>query len=365
MTIATFADLIAPVTPEEFFRDYYGRKWLHIPGAADKFAGVLTWAKLERLLNMTAIWTSENLGLRVQTKMVPPQAYCVPEKDRRDAQVMQPDPAKVMEFLRQGASLALNRIDTLDDGLRQVGAALEQALFGRAQANLYASRKELKAFDVHYDTHDVFAIHCEGEKDWCLYETMEDNPINHPVFNKQPHEISRQRAGKATHITMKPGDLLYIPRGLYHDALSSSDACFHVAYGVTTVIGYDVMTLLMNRAVTEGPFRRALPRPDEADYDAKVGAMLNEMGDLLKAMASDATTRDFMRKYQTEIFRTRRGGISLPVEGPTAAAQPQTQPQPQPKPAVKPQPQPARRPTVQPGMQPTVPLAVMNPKGKR
>jgi hypothetical protein len=51
----TFADVIAPVSAEQFFAEYHGRKILHVRGAADKFAGVMSWARLNALLNMTAV----------------------------------------------------------------------------------------------------------------------------------------------------------------------------------------------------------------------------------------------------------------------------------------------------------------------
>lgn len=333
MTIATFADLLAPITPEEFFRDYYGRKALHIPGAADKFAGVMSWERLNRLLNMTAIWSQESILLKHDTQTIPPQAYSIATTDRREQPVLQPDPAKVMEFIRRGASFGLNNIDTLDDGLRTVGDILESALAGKAQANLYCSRKETQAFGVHFDTHDVFAMHCEGEKEWQLYETMEDNPINHPAFKKLPMDQRRARAGKvAQRLVMKPGDLLYVPRGLYHDALCLTDGCVHIAYGVTTVIGIDVLTLLSNRAPGETLLRQTLPNPSQPDYEEALKARLNEIGDLLKRMASDGQSLDFIRRYQGEIFRNGRGGFDLPIPG--APDKPKMQPQQQRPPAM-------------------------------
>lgn len=335
MSIATFADLIAPVTPEEFFRDYYGRKPLHIPGAADKFAGVMTWQHLNRLLNMTALWSQDTIVLKHDTQTIPPQAYSTQVTDRRDQPALQPDPAKVMEYIRRGASFGLNRIDTLDDGLRQVGAALEEALAGKAQANLYCSRKATQAFDVHFDTHDVFAIHCEGEKEWHLYETVEDNPVNHPLFRRLPVEQRKARAGKvAQKLVMKPGDLLYVPRGVYHDALCTTDSCVHIAYGVTTVIGMDVLTLVSNRAPAESLLRRTLPNPSSPDYEDALKARLTEIGELLKAMASDQQSLDFIKQYQSQIFRTVRGGFDLPIDG-APPAQPQ-------KPAAKAAPPQAR-----------------------
>ena len=39
-----------------------------------------------------------------------------------------------------------------------------------------------KAFGPHFDLHDVFAFHFEGEKVWNIYENIEDCPINHPIL---------------------------------------------------------------------------------------------------------------------------------------------------------------------------------------
>ena len=51
-----------------------------------------------------------------------------------------------------------------------------------------------QAFAPHYDTHDVFALHCEGEKVWNIYENFEQDPINHPIF-KNSLDISLSNPG--------------------------------------------------------------------------------------------------------------------------------------------------------------------------
>ena len=69
-----------------------------------------------------------------------------------------------------------------------------------------------QAFGPHCDEHDVFAIHFEGEKIWNIYENIEKNPINHPIFKFDSEERIR-RAGKLIdQVTLKPGDLFYLPR---------------------------------------------------------------------------------------------------------------------------------------------------------
>ncbi len=48
----TLADLLAPVTPERFFAEFHDRAPLHIRGEPGKFAGVLSWRQINRLLDM-------------------------------------------------------------------------------------------------------------------------------------------------------------------------------------------------------------------------------------------------------------------------------------------------------------------------
>src|SRR3546814_10732308 len=130
-------------------------------------------------------------------------------------------------------SVILNDIDALAPGVRQLANELQEATGGRSQANLYFSMSQRQAFGPHCDVHEVFAVHCNGEKVWNLYENREEAPVNHPSFQFGDAERER-RAGKvAEQIRMQPGDLLYIPRGRYHDAMASEHGALHIPFGVT------------------------------------------------------------------------------------------------------------------------------------
>ena len=43
---------------------------------------------------------------------------------------------------------------------------------------------------------------------------------------------------------MKPGDILYLPRGQYHDALTGDRASLHVTFGVAPATGLALFKLL-------------------------------------------------------------------------------------------------------------------------
>ncbi|MCB1882406.1 MAG: cupin-like domain-containing protein [Geminicoccaceae bacterium] len=290
----TFDDVVAPVGGARFVAEYLGQKPLHLEGSPDKFASVMRWEVLNRLLGMTTVWSQASLVLMLDKEPVPAGAYCAPAPGRDGGGVMRPDPLKVRAYLRQGATLVANDIDQLTPELSAFCRHLEKALGGKVQANLYLSSKRKQGFKVHYDTHDVFAVHVEGEKVWHVFEGRADAPIAHPAFKSQPQEHHEAAKGELwREVRLTPGDLLYLPRGQYHYALAEEGGCVHVAFGVTYPIGLDAMAPLFDRAVAEPVFRRNLPRDDPAALKAR----LREMGERLAAALAEDATAEAMRAF--------------------------------------------------------------------
>jgi len=309
----TLAELLAPMTPEQFFAGYHDRQPLHLKGHAAKFAQVLSWRQLNRLLDQTHIWSSHSLKLVLDGTPIPPEQYCTRAvgRDAND-QLMQPVAVRVQEWVRKGASVVLNDVDSLTPGLAAVSHAIESAGLGKAQANVYISWQSHKAFPAHYDTHEVWAVQVEGEKYWNLWEGRADYPIAHPAFRNQAQEHHEQAKGKLrAKVLMQPGDLLYLPRGWYHDALAEAPASVHVAYGSHAPLGLDVMNLLAERALHDSLFRQPLPRQDgtapaKFALSQRVQALAARMAELAKDPQVMATLERFIATYRFE-----RGGNDL------------------------------------------------------
>lgn len=318
--IRSFADLIAPVTEEDFFATYHDRKFLHIPASApDKFADVMSWKILSDMLNMTSIWSPVSLGLVLDTERIAAEQYCRQAVDRNNQQTWQPDAELVKSWLRGGASLVANDVDTLWPGTAAAANALEARLGGKVQSNLYCSWKQHQAFESHFDTHEVFALHVEGEKVWRIYEGRLDKPIANAAYKTLSDEFHRRNRGAvAAEITLRPGDLLYIPRGQYHDALASSDGCIHLAFGLTHVIGVDVLSLLFEQAIADPLFRSNLP-PSDAGPEAR-RQWLEALGERLKSLATSDAVDEALEVFHAAFYYPR-GGFELPADALAGAAE--------------------------------------------
>ncbi len=307
----TFSDLIAPVDETEFFTAYHDRRPLHIPAPDPaRFQPIMSWAILTHILNMSAHWSQHTLSMVLDKQVIPPTEFCRDLLDSGALPKLQPDAVLVTRLLRRGASLVANDIDTLSAGLAATANALEARLGAKVQANLYCSTHRHQAFDSHFDTHEVFALHMEGEKVWRVYEGRLEQPIASTAFQTLSQDfIDANKGPVLLEVTMRPGDLLYIPRGQYHDAIATGDNALHVAFGATHPIGIDVVNLILARAMEDPAFRANLPLQSAGDdaLRAHLDVLSVRLGELA---ASDGLFSDVSQARQA--FGYQRGGFDLP-----------------------------------------------------
>jgi hypothetical protein len=286
--------ILHPVTPDEFLARYHGKAMLHVPGTPDKFAGLMSWAKLNALLDMD-VWSAATLKMVLDRQSVPPEAYCARSTSRDGQPVLKPKVDRVMALVRQGASLVCDKIETLTPELAALARLLSESLGGRIGMNLYCSWERHQAFNAHFDTHDVFVFHVEGEKLWNVYEGRIDNPVEHPAFD-MPLERRNELKGKVQQaVTLKPGDFLYLPRGQFHEALAMSPGSVHVTVAVNEPVGLDWLGGLMELAVQDPAFRADLPRAAGEAGQAALAAHRRLLAERVAAIAGSPQALEMMR----------------------------------------------------------------------
>ena len=231
-----------------FYSDHFGKKYLHKQKVIKNVNDIVSLEILDDLLSKSNIWNKYNFIMMLDQKKISFNDYSSLSLDVT-GNTNRPDVNKVQKLVSKGASIILNDIEKYNSNLLMIADELQKLTQGRCQGNLYFSMASHKAFGPHFDLHDVFAIHFEGEKIWNIYENIEETPINHPTFKISPQERV-QRAGKLIdQITLKPGDLLYIPRGQYHDALASENGAIHVAFGLTYFKPIDLMSSIWEKFI--------------------------------------------------------------------------------------------------------------------
>lgn len=327
-----FAALLAPFDEQRFWDEYYGRKVLHVPRASlpgpgcDK-AGLMSLARLSELLAEPARWAQNALKLVINGRGVDAAHFTV-SREFAQGEGTRPDPALIETLMAVGASLVIDGLEDQSRDLRHMCRMLGEQFGAKATVNLYASRRGVQAFASHCDPHEVFAVHCEGEKVWRIYEHAEDLPVEATLVRDADH-IEHAKGQVAMEITMRPGDLLYIPRGRYHDALASSDSSLHLTFGVQPLYGVAVLDLLREMALEDRTMREYLPPAREAEalhrqlgaIAAKLAAMVDTPGMLediavrQRTLASPVPTPQPTAPYEFFVRTQLPCGIEQPLTG--------------------------------------------------
>ncbi len=308
-------DLLRPVTPDQFRAEYVGRKPLHIPAAGDgRKAGILTWADLNRLLGQAALWTADHLRLMRNYVAVPPDQYCYPVATPH-GEVMRPWAQKVEVFLSAGASLIANDVLTVHEPLLKIGETLARTFAANIGANIYCSFQGVQAFGTHFDNHDVVVVQTGGTKVWNLYENRADNPVEHlPDDAATRRWFEQSRGPLMQQVTMQAGDVLYLPRGWYHDALATDGPSLHVTFAITPLHGRTLLALLNIEAMKDPAYRAFVP-PATEDGGAALAAHLAAYGQILARIAASPAFGEEVAKSQNRIA-PRPAAFALPERKP-------------------------------------------------
>jgi ribosomal protein L16 Arg81 hydroxylase len=300
--MSDFADFLAPFDAETFRAEYYGKRPLHI--RREGGAAPLNWRRFNDVLGIAPYWTEDTLKLYFKNRAALRDTYC-DLADLRPGTAAPVNAARVKTLLGLGASLVANHLHRVCPEVAAVGRLLEREFAARVAANVYCSFSGVQAFQTHYDLHDVFAVQAEGEKVWRIYEARADTPVqNLPPGEEVEKWLVATRGRLLFEAHMKPGDILYLPRGQYHDALTAAGASLHVTYGVSPMTGIALFKLLESAVLGESAFRAYLPDARDA---AALQGRLATLADRLKAIATSPA-------FAADVLNHQRGLATAAVD---------------------------------------------------
>jgi len=308
-----FAEFLAPFDAGVFRSRHFGKQPLHVrKTVAGK--SLLPWARFNEVLALTPYWNEETLKVYFKSRAALRENYC-DTADVRPGLPAPANPAKVKALMGLGASVVANQLHRVCPEVGAVAAMLEREFGARASANVYCSFEGVQAFQTHFDLHDVFAVQAEGEKTWRIYESRADAPVNPvPPGDEWEKWLTDTRGKLLFEAQMKPGDLLYLPRGQYHDALTGDAASLHVSFGVQPATGLALFELLEATLTRESEFRAYLPDARDA---AALGERLAKLGDRVRAVMTSPAFAVDVANHQRELSRPP-ADYGLPARRPPA-----------------------------------------------
>ncbi|XP_028452255.1 ribosomal oxygenase 2 [Perca flavescens] len=295
-----FQSLIQPMGTEQFFREYWEKKPLHLqrsdPHTASYYRSLFQLSDLRGLCSQDLEYCRDVNVVRCingKKKVLNKQGHVKNSVLNKD-------------FVQNKATIQFHQPQRFKDELWRIQEKLECFFGALVGSNVYITPQESQGLPAHYDDVEVFILQLEGQKRWLLYKPTVPLAAEYSVE-------SEERIGSPTHdIILKAGDLLYFPRGTIHQANTPAgvDHSTHLTLSTYQRMAWgdlllDIFpSLLCDRSKTEVSLREGMPRRfllgngGGLDVSRQLAAGLRSLADEMEtgmqAVRSTHMKRDFI-----------------------------------------------------------------------
>jgi ribosomal protein L16 Arg81 hydroxylase len=278
LTDSTFNWLLKPISLASFNSEYFEKKHLLVKRPSpDYYKNLFTYSELNDCLGSQVFsYPDTRLIDNKRGGTIPATEYCLSGSNLID-------PYKLLNGYEAGATVALAGLHKRHSLLLNLCSALETELYHKFRANVYLTPPRAKGFTPHWDTHDGFVLQLQGSKKWKIYGNDKPLALKSEEFKKEGYKVS----AVTDEFTLSSGDLLYVPRGLAHDAETTDESSLHITLGLmgTTWLNH-LQKALQTLANDSLAVRSYLPMSyasnlKQAAYEARVDQLLNDLREIM------------------------------------------------------------------------------------
>lgn len=271
------------LTTEDFLQQHFERRPM-LRRAALRSQG-FSWRDLDELLHHIE---PTEAGFQLFRNGLVPQSQYTHDSTTMGLQRRRLHKRRFWALLHSGASVVLNRLEHQSGAMQRLCSEVARFCSLPTSGNAYLSIGGDGSFGRHWDTHDVFAVQLIGFKRWRVFEPTQVLPLAEQTSQRSPLPCPAQ---PVMDVTLQAGDLLYLPRGWWHEVLPGDQPSFHFSIGsyAPTVQDYIVWASQQLLPGYAGARRSLLP-----------GAPLEDVAASLQALQSQATKPEWLARFHAE-----------------------------------------------------------------
>jgi ribosomal protein L16 Arg81 hydroxylase len=287
----TFNEFISPFDSIAFFNDYYEKKPLLINRGNPHFYNDLaTIDDVEKYLQSDDL-NFNSIKVLLNGQSVSPVNYCTASNTSLDSN-------KLIDYRNKGALIVLNNINKRLKKINDFIAPIQNELQTSFQCNCYLSPANSNGFNTHFDTHDVLVVQFHGKKTWVIYEALDYLPSK--ISSKDKVTIDDKELKPLMTVELEQGDFLYLPRGFYHKAYTTTQSSGHLAINFSVIFGYKLVSSFGKELHHNNFFKRTFPTVviDKENY-------IKEFKEELIAAVQKLTLDDIEKLYQIRLQECR------------------------------------------------------------
>lgn len=285
--------LVIEISPEQFAREYQEQRPLLVKHAAAHMP-VFSWQTVNELIvRRDALSDDFKLlfnGVRPKHEYV--ESYLDVGSVRH--RLIKP---VLYDYLRQGATLIANKIKgepSVDSYARDIGIFTGRQVVSSA----YVAFGTRDSFRCHWDTRDVFAIQLIGRKRWIVYKPS----LEAPLYTQQSIDVEDRYPCPSEpymDIVLEPGDMLYLPRGWWHNPLPLGEPSFHLSLGTFPALTMDFLQWAVTQMESITAARQSLSHWNKDR--ANLAVVAQQFSELLQStQAYDRFTQEYLSQTRID-----------------------------------------------------------------
>jgi lysine-specific demethylase/histidyl-hydroxylase NO66 len=228
--------IVAPITLEEFYKEYWEKKPLHVQ-ATDKnksrYADLLSLESIKSMTKNHSMYYGKDLNVtkykkgsdgikrRFTLDKLPESNGDNNKNNNSDPEAIMAETPELWSNYDSGCTIRLLCPHKHNNAVQSLLSTLETEFQCMVGANAYLTPpRSSQGFAPHYDDIEAFCLQLQGSKRWKVYEpTLALPRTSSEDFT--PEEVESLKL--VMDITLEEGDLLYMPRGWIHQACTLKD----------------------------------------------------------------------------------------------------------------------------------------------
>src|SRR5689334_6508689 len=218
----TFAELVGD--ENEFFATYHTRRSLLRRGAVADPREILSVADMDDIVHEEGLRPSL-LRMLGQGTGVAGSSLTRRLELRREGKAIEDAlaPEKIYAHFRAGKTLIHAGLNHTRPNLRRLCAMLTEKFAAPSEAVAYLTPAGQQGARAHSDPSDVYVIQLEGTKHWQVWET----PQTRRLGVDRDYDLA-ELGEPVLDVSLRPGDVLYVPYGTPHVAAAEDQVSLHV-----------------------------------------------------------------------------------------------------------------------------------------
>lgn len=292
--------LLHPIDSKTFFDKYWDKRYLYIKKPADKnLHQIFSYQKLASILN-SQIYNLRPYDIRVTNKGQIFDTESFIERSSHYVTAVRKERLKVSltklnKFIKEGAALVISEIHETDRELQAFAHMLHSDFGLPVSISTVHSCKGKATFTPHIDTTDLFVVHVEGEKRWTL-----DGYTVSPTSYRDETLFSKIDKTTREEVILRPGDVLYIPAGAWHDTAAITNNSLSINISIHSKRNIDLAYTILNLYLSQNllndeMLRKNMPLKkflDKKVYKTEIKSILKTIKEDIASLLNDVDETD-------------------------------------------------------------------------